>query len=389
MPENKEIRLVEDTIDKQDLYRLKTWLSKAEKLTQGPVVERFERAFGSYLSEDQIHAVMVNSGSSALLVACLLVQQTYGFGAKVVVPALSWATDLAPVMQLGLSPILVDCNLSDLSLDLDQLEQVLEREKPKALICVSVLGIPPNMERIVDLCEKHKVLLIEDACESLGSELNGRKIGSFGSISTFSFFYGHHISTIEGGAICSKDKDVAILSKMARAHGWARDLPAHFRAKLREAHNVDPFNEMFTFYMPGFNLRSTDLNAFIGLEQLRKLDWISDTRHENFMRLWTEAKLSWKPTLQPGSKVSALGYPIIVEKDREPLVEKLRKANIECRPIIAGSMSKQPMFTRVYDKIPYPLKNAELVHTNGLYIPCHQMLDESDLTRMIEAVDGF
>ena len=194
------ISLVKDTIDEKDIDRLIDWLKTYPRLTKGSVTLEFEEKFSNWLGRK--HSVFVNSGSSAnLLVLSALQQGEYLKNNKIVVPSTAWSTDLAPVIQLGLKPLLCDSNMKDLSVDLEHLEKIFIEEAPSALLLVSVLGLVPDMESVVELCEQYEVILLEDTCEGMGCEYIGRKLGTFGLVSTFSTFFGHHISTIEGGII--------------------------------------------------------------------------------------------------------------------------------------------------------------------------------------------
>ena len=211
------IKLAEATNDKHDLDALSEWISGYPRLTQGDLTKKYEAEWSDYL--DIKNSISVNSGSSAnlLMLYSLIEAGDLEPGDSVIVPALSWSTDLAPIIQLGLLPILCDCNMTDFSLDLDHLEKLLDegaifeeqeiriRKRAKAVIIVPVLGFVPDMERVLSICNNHKVILLEDCCESLGSEFKGQKLGTFGVMSTFSTFFGHHISTIEGGMICTND----------------------------------------------------------------------------------------------------------------------------------------------------------------------------------------
>ena len=199
------ITLVKDTIDNKDIDRLVDWLKTYPRLTKGPVTLEFEEKFSKWLGRK--YSVFCNSGSSAnLLMLSALQQGGYLKNNKVVVPSVAWATDLAPVIQLGLDPTLCDSNFNDLSVDLYHLEQIFKEQSPSVLMFVSVLGVVPNMDKVVELCNKYDVILLEDTCESMGCEYRGRKLGTFGSMSSFSTFFGHHISTIEGGLISTDDK---------------------------------------------------------------------------------------------------------------------------------------------------------------------------------------
>ena len=203
----EKISLVKNTIDKDDIDNLIDWLKTYPRLTKGPVTLELEKKFSDWLGRK--YSIFVNSGSSAnLLMLSALQQGDYLKNNIVVVPSVSWATDLAPVMQLGLKPVLCDSNKRDLSADLEHLEKIFKEERPSALMFVSVLGLVPEMDKVVDLCKKYDVLLLEDTCESMGSKYKNTKLGTFGSMATFSTFFGHHISTIEGGFISTDDKDL-------------------------------------------------------------------------------------------------------------------------------------------------------------------------------------
>ena len=191
------MKLVNDTIDNKDIDSLIEWLGKYPKLTKGPVTLELEKKWSKWLGVK--NTTFCNSGSSAnlLMLWALIEAGRIGRDAKIVVPSVAWATDLAPVIQLGMTPILCDANLQDLSVDLDHLETIFKETKPDVLLLVSVLGLVPNMERILELCNKYEVILLEDACESMGSRYKDKKLGSFGLMSSFSTYFGHHMSTIE------------------------------------------------------------------------------------------------------------------------------------------------------------------------------------------------
>ncbi len=376
------ISLTENTINQDNIMHLAQWLLGNPKLTQGEKVREFEDAFASYMGRK--HAVFVNSGSSAnllMLYALKLVlgeHKTKDSNYKVVIPTVSWATDLAPAIQLGLEPILADCNMDDLSVDLDHLEDIFYEHSPEALMLVSILGLVPDMERIVNLCHKYKVNLLEDVCESLGSEYQGQYLGFFGLMSSYSFYFSHHISTIEGGMITTDDETAYNLLVMLRSHGWGRDLTPEIRQNLKELAKVDDLKEKFTFYVPGFNFRSTDLQAVIGLEQLEQLNHIATTRHRNYLeyikRLPDEL---WVPEYRDGDIVSNFGMPIISgHKDR--IVKALDDNSIECRPLVCGSLGQQPMWTRFNGK-PTPFTNADDINKNGIYIPNHSKITFDDI----------
>jgi len=260
----EKIHLVKDTIDKNDIENLSSWLSTNPRLTKGELTVEFERKWSEWLGCK--YSVFVNSGSSANLAAIYsLILSNKLKNNKIVVPAVSWVTTVTPAIHLGLEPIMCDCDKDNLGLDVDNLRQIIIDEDPAALILVHVLGFPNHMKEIKELCDEHNILLVEDTCESLGSEYDGKKLGSIGDVSTFSFYFGHHISTIEGGMVSTDDEDLYHILLSIRSHGWDRDLPEEKQTALREKYGIDDFRSLYTFYYPGFNLRSTDLQAFIGI----------------------------------------------------------------------------------------------------------------------------
>ena len=275
------INLAADTISKKELIKLSSWLKTNPQLTLGKKTLEFEKKWSKWLGRK--YSLFCNSGSSAnLLMLYALKGGGYLKNDKVVVQSVAWATDLAPVIQLGLKPILCDSNLDDLSVDLDYLEKIFKEEKPSALMFVSVLGLVPDMDKVVDLCMQYDVVLLEDTCESMGCEYKGQKLGTFGMMSSFSTFFGHHISTIEGGFISTDDFQLYELLLSLRSHGWDRDLSVETQVKLQQEWDISEFDSMYTFYYPGYNLRSTDLQAFIGLGQIDKLDEWGKQRERNF-----------------------------------------------------------------------------------------------------------
>lgn len=366
------IKLAEDTIDRLDVDHLIEWLKTFPKLTKGNLTLSFESAWANYIGTK--HATFVNSGSSAnlLMLYCLLESGRIKLNDKIVVPSVSWATDLSPVIQLGLIPIICDCNLDDFSVDIDHLKHIIINENPKALILVSVLGLIPSMEEIVNLCKDNDIILLEDCCESLGSTYGKQRLGSFGLMSSFSTYFGHHISTIEGGMVCTSDEEMNDLLKSLRNHGWDRDWNETKKSKMRQDWNIADFDALYTFYHPGFNMRSTDLQAFIGIKQLEKLPEYANVRNKNYLRYCEN--LNTDP--QTTGYVSNFAFPII-SRNRESLVKSLISKNIECRPLICGSMGTQPMYVKRYGRT--LLKNAEYLKTNGMYVPNHQNMSQQDV----------
>ena len=368
----KSIKLVSDTISKNDIEKLVTWMSQDDipQLTKGPLTIKFQNDFSNFLGED-LRSCFINSGSSAILLSLLALKIKNNIK-KVVVPSVSWATDLSSPMVLGLETILCDCNLQDLSLDLDKLEKIFEEESPEVCILVSVLGLVPDMKRIMSLCKKYNVILLEDVCESLGSKYKDDYLGTFGLMSFFSFYYGHHISTIEGGMITTEDKNMHDILVSIRNHGWDRDWSEDLKKEYREKYGIDSFSSMYAFYFPGLNLRSTDLQAFLGINQIEKIEPFSSVRNRNFLKYSELIKENYLNVNQrDGDFVSNFAYPV-VHSERDSIIAKIKEHNIEVRPLIAGSMAKQPFAKGVNKK--YGTGNSDIIHEKGFYLPNHQDL---------------
>ena len=366
------IKLATETIDKNDIKRLIAWLKTYPKLTQGKLTQKFEKKFAKWLGTK--YAIFCNSGSSAnlLMLSSLLQANIIKKNSKVVVPAICWSTDVAPIFQLNLNPLLCDINLENLSLDLSHLEQIYRREKPDVLFLVSILGFSSDIKNILKLSKKYNVKIIEDNCESVGSKFDNKKLGNFGLMSSFSTFFGHHFSTIEGGIITTNDKRIFNILKMLRSHGWDRDLEFKEKKKLRKFWKINDFDALYTFYYSGYNLRSTNLQAFIGLNQLKKLNRFCKIREKNFN--YYQKKIVnnyWKIKPIKNSFVSNFGYPLISPYKNE-IVKELTKQKIQVRPLISGSMNKQPFF-RKNIKIK-PFKASSEVDKFGMYLPNHHDL---------------
>ena len=370
------ITLVKDTIDNNDIDRLVDWLKTYPRLTKGPITIELEEKWSKWLG--RTYSVFCNSGSSAnLLMLYALKESGRMKNDKVVVPSVAWSTDLAPVMQLGMHPILCDSNTDDLSVDLKHLEELFKKENPSALMLVSVLGLVPNMDEVVRLCLEHDVILLEDSCESMGSKYKDQKLGTFGIMSSFSTYFGHHISTIEGGFISTDDKDLYELLISLRSHGWGRDLSKTTQKKLQKEWNVSEFDTLYTFYYPGFNLRSTDLQAKIGLGQIDKLNEWCRIRAANFNVYQQNIKNKyWKVKPREKAFISNFAYPVI-HPNRNAIVKQLQKQNVEVRPMICGSMGTQPFYVKRYGELRLP--NVSIIDKYGFYIPNHPSLTKEEI----------
>lgn len=385
----RKILLAEQTISRGELDELADWLRGDPWLTQGPLVAEFEQRWADWVGTR--HSVMVNSGSSAnlLMYYALLVSGRLA-NRKVIVPAIGWATTVAPAIQFGFEPVVCDADPHTFGLDLRHLETLLARHRPGAVILVHVLGCPNDMEAILKLKAEYGFLLMEDCCAAHGSTFDGRKVGTFGDLSSFSFFYGHHMSTIEGGAVNTGDEGLRDVLRMIRAHGWAKDLAPGKEAELAGRYRPDEFNRMFTFYLPGFNVRSTDLNAKIGLMQLRTMDDRVARRAENHRAY--QKRLSAAPgfTVQQNDRatISSISFVTLAESNakRAAIVKAVRAAGIETRPLGGGNMSRQPFFAERVGAADLPM--ADRIGDTAFHLPNHHLLTPDDVNAVCDVVLG-
>jgi CDP-4-dehydro-6-deoxyglucose reductase, E1 len=377
------IDLVKDTITSEDRKALSEWILKDPKLTKGDLTIKFEKDWSSWLGTK--HSVFVNSGSSAnLLMALSILENEKLKNKKIIVPAVSWSTTIAPFIQLGFEPIMCDCDPESLGLNIKHLKKLIKLHDPGLIIVVHVLGHSNEMDSILEISNNNNIFLLEDCCEAHGSKYKNKKLGTFGIMSSFSFYYGHHMSTIEGGMVSTNCKKMNAFLLMIRSHGWIRDLDKESAKIIKTKYNIDDFNSAYSFIVPGLNVRSTDLNAFLGLRQLKGLDSVVKKRRENYnlYKLRLE-KYTWVQNSQ-GCLPSPLAYGII-DKKREKIVKSLISNNIECRPLICGSIAEHPFWYERYGKNSSCI-NAKKVHTQGLYVPCHQDLKKEEINYICNIV---
>lgn len=378
------IRLAEDTISQDELDAAAEFISSGSRLTKGEITEVFEAEFSKKLGAE--YSVYVNSGSSAnLLVAAALKESGRLKNHVVVCPAISWVTTVTPFMHLGFDVILCDSEPTTLGVDPVELEKIFQTSQPSLLVIVHVLGHPNNMEKITQLCEAYGVILIEDSCEALGTvDVSGAWLGSIGLAGTFSFYYGHHISTIEGGMVVTDDFEFFQLMLSLRSHGWSRDLDSSVREDLVTRYQTDSFRDLYTFYYPGFNFRSTDLQAFIGLGQVKKIVEIAQTRQENFFRYKSQLGNYWSQS-SDSELLSSFAYGSVVS-NREALARELLANGVESRPLICGNIGRHPFWLR--HNSPQALPVADWIHDFGIYLPNHANLSHADIDIITDIVSS-
>ena len=370
----KIYKLAENTISNDDYKLLIKFLQNRKTLTQSKIVNNFQKNFSDFLKTK--YSIFVNSGSSAnLLIAQVLIEGNFLKNRIVVLPSVSWATTVSPFIQLGYKVIFCDCDKTTLGLDPRHLERICKKYNPGLVVLVNVLGHSNNLKKITFLKKKYHFLVVEDNCESLGS-YEKKKLGTYGLASSHSFYFGHHISTIEGGMVSTNNKIFSNISIAIRSHGWSRDMEKNYARKLEKKYNIDEFKSLYTFYFSGFNIRSTDLNAALGINQLKKINKISIIRHKNFNYYKIKLINFWSQSSNL-NLVSSFGYATFV-KNRMEVYKYLEKKKIQSRPVISGNMANQPFcINKSINK--EKLKNAEFVDRYGLYLPNHANITKLDI----------
>jgi CDP-6-deoxy-D-xylo-4-hexulose-3-dehydrase len=376
------IKLVKDTISNGEIDDLCKWLSTYPKLTKGLLTEEFEQKWSEW--QGTKYSVFLNSGSSANLAMLYALKISNRLkNNKIILPCVSWVTTISPAIQFGMEPILCDTDIETLGLDIECLEKLCKENNPACIMLVHVLGIPNKLKEIKDICKKYDIILLEDSCESVGSIIDNKKTGTFGLMSSFSTYYGHHLSTIEGGFVCTDDHELYEILKSIRSHGWSRDLSEKTKKNLQMNHDIDDFKNLYTFYYPGFNLRATEVQAFLGINQLKTVDTKNNKRYKNLLKYDELIENSyWK--YKPSGFVSNFAYPII-HPLKSKLVESLIKAKIECRPLICGSMSRQPFYYKKYGFKMYPF--SDIIHDYGLYLPNNPDMSENEIEYVANIVN--
>lgn len=379
----KKIRLAEETISQEELLGAAQWMTSGAQLTKGPETVGFESEFADFIGAQ--HAVFVNSGSSAnMLMALALLRSGRLRNRRVICPAISWVTTVSPFMLLGFEVVLCDADPQNLGLDPKHLSELVGKYEPAVVVTVDVLGHPNSYAEIEQICADSGAILIEDACEALGTvAVDGRRLGTIGAMGSFSFYYGHHMSTIEGGMVVTDDDELHALLLSMRSHGWSRDLPIAVRERLQHEASVDDFSNLYTFYQPGLNFRSTDFQAFIGRHQLKTMSRVSEARQKIHSLYSSRLENFWSLTSE-SALLSAFAYGISVE-NREELGLVLQRRGIESRPLICGNIARHPFWYRE-NAIP-ELPVADIVHETGVYLPIHHLLTEADVDRVAEALE--
>lgn len=393
-PNNPIVRLHEPTVNADEIFAA-TQNLLSTYTTMGKQVREFENQYAQYCGLP--YGVMSNSGSSAnlLAVAALtnpVTENRLQAGDEVIVSALSWATTIWPLIQYQLIPVIVDCHLPDLNIDIEKLEQAIT-PKTRAIKLVHVYGNPCNMDAIMSLVKKYNLVLIEDCCEAMGAQYHDKSVGQFGSIGTFSFFFSHHISTLEGGISVTHDFNLAETMRILRAHGWSREADEH-QKYVQLYPDIDP---RFIFINLGYNLRPTEMNAVMGKIQLTKLNSYIDHRRQTAQYYLSQLQsysdfFHFQQETNHGKHVW-FGFPVILKENTpftlKEITQYLQQHHIETRPIIAGNMARHPALAMYPHRISGDLSAADWVMKNGFAFACHQAVDVNAREYVIKIIKQF
>jgi len=362
---------------------LAEFIIKTEKLSMDIQCTQFEKQFAK--KQGKKEAILFNSGGSANL-AMLQALKNLGQikdGDNIGFSALTWSTNTMPIIQLGMNPIALDCDPATMNVMAQNISDRLKTTRLKAIFLTNVLGFAGDLNNIKKLCEENNIILIEDNCEALGTVLKENKTGNFGLCSSFSFFVAHHMSTIEGGMVCTDDLELAEMLRIVRANGWDRNLNAMQQNKWRKKFNVtSEFEAKYTFYDLGYNFRPTEITGFIGSYQLQFLDENITIREKNYLEF--EEYILENEELFPIShqhitKLSPFALPIICKNValRTKYINQFSGAGIEIRPLIAGNIQNQPFYKK-YAKDFFDLPGTDFLSGNSFYSGNYPELTESD-----------
>ncbi|MHC4524874.1 MAG: DegT/DnrJ/EryC1/StrS family aminotransferase [Planctomycetota bacterium] len=359
------------------------------QLTMGDRVKEFEKAFSDFLNVP--YSIMVNSGSSANLLAFSVITNPYREnhlqnGDKVAVPAVCWSTSLWPIIQTGLVPVLIDVEPDTLNMSIESLKRAMSMHDIKAVMMVHVLGNSTDFGELLELVRDNDLILVEDTCESLGSKYKSGYLGGYGDLGTFSFYFSHHMTTIEGGMVTAATEEDLDLLRCMRTHGWSREQSK--RAELEKTYDyIDP---RFLFVNMGYNLRPMEIQAAFGLEQIKRLESMNQNRKINFRNiveifrshpLWDEQLIF--PRVQKDIEACWFGFPFLVSGklnlNRKLFIDHLLSRSVDTRPIVSGNMALQPAIHKFnVDLSLAPFEGAQEVHDRGFFIGCHSNLFEKE-----------
>ena len=390
MQKNKfKWQLINDSITDDDK---KVWTdfinTPNQRFTQGVKVKEFENAWSEWLGVN--YSVFVNSGASANYIMTSIMKETHGLG-EVIVSPLGWVSDVSPLVNLGFTPVFVDIDKKNMSITLENIKKAVT-DRTVGVCLVHVLGFNAITDELVDFCKENDLFLMEDCCESHGATHNGKKVGTFGDVSNFSFYFGHHITTIEGGVVCTDNEIIYDYARLFRSHGMTREASPTVQKSFETT--FPDLNPLFTFEVPGYNMRNQEMNAILGLSQLKRLDYNKERRSINF-NTWVDNLDSDKYYVDfDRNGNSNFSLPLILSKpDKQKfddVCDFLQLNDVEFRVGTAGggNQARQP-YLEGYDVVKHDLLNVDYIHDFGLYIGNHPELKVEDIIDLCEGLNDL
>ncbi len=363
---------------------LADFIVKTSKLSMGEKCLEFERSFAKF--QNRRDAVLFNSGGSANL-AMMQALRNLGRlsgGAKVGFSALTWSTNVMPIIQMGMTPVAIDCDPRNLNVMSHNLEKSLKQDSLDCLFVTNVMGFAGDLPKIKEICRQNNIVLIEDNCEALGSKVSDTLTGNFGEMSSFSFFVAHHMSTIEGGMVVTDDEELSQMLRIVRANGWDRNLNSKELYELRKKNNVSgEFDAKYTFYDLGFNLRPTEITGFLGCCQLQYLEKNINVRENNYLTLSAISQDNddiCNIEHLHMSVVSNFSFPVVCKTPslREKYISQFSGAGVEIRPVISGNTQRQPFYKKYVSSL-QDLPGADRIHDCGFYFGNYPELTQTDI----------
>ena len=389
---SKNFPLMKNNIIREDLDKVIEYLQTDDpRLTNGPMVKKFEEEWSNWLGVK--YSVFVNSGSSANLISLSILKEKFPNGGNIIVPAFTWISDIASILQTGFQPNFVDIDLDTLGLDIDKTIDAIN-ESTRAVFITHAQGFNALSSKLLNCLKKNNIYLIEDVCESHGASYNNKKCGSYGLMSNFSFYYAHHMSTIEGGMVCTNDYNIYQQARMFRSHGLLRESSDQDFVQ-RVINNNPELNPEFVFMFPAYNMRNNEINALIGLNQLQRLNNNVKKRNDNqaiFYNLLNSNK--FKTTfIFEGSSNYAFNVILNQKDDKlmQSLCDKLTKNGIEFRRGSAGggNQLRQPYLRLYRDKHNFEtLKNTDHMHYFSLYLGNYPELTEEEINYIVNIINS-
>ena len=389
--------LINDNITQSDKEALSNFILNSNRFTNGPKVQEFEQAWSDWLGVK--YTVMVGSGAAANYITTAIVRELKGQQGEIIVPPIGWVSDVSSVINTGFTPVFVDVDMDTMAISYENIQAAIN-ENTKAIVMVHALGFDGLNNKIIELAKEHDLILIEDCCEAHGADYKGVKVGAMSDMSCFSFYFGHHMTTIEGGTVCTNDEEIYQLARMFRSHGMTREASE----EIQKRYHCEDLNPLFTFAVPGFNMRSTELNAVLGLEQIHRLDENIEARKKN-LAVWLDNLNSNKYFVDyfvEGSSNFAL--PLIINPEvsagiiptegahqitMERICNILEEESVEYRIGTAGggNQARQPYLQNYNFRTVGPLRVSNYIHDYGLYIGNHPELTEQQILELCEKLN--